>query len=584
MTTPTAHTITVREVLGKLEAEYAVVADAVENGEYALWVGSGISRLAPDLGQLIERAFEYIRERAIDPTTKSAYMPALEEILGYADIQPENVTGQFDQPLKDWPEHDLIIGRLWNKYSCVLDIRVEGTALDHILWDAIDIRDAFHDPAPPASEHLSIAVLVLEGAIQYIASANWDGFIEAAVDELSDGLPGVMQVVVDPDQLRDPPGRAELLKFHGCIVHASSEPTIFRRFLTGSRTQITDWPETPEFRAMCNKIVGLATAKKTFVLGLSIQDNNLQTLFARAKNIHAWPWPCAPEAPAHVFCEDRIQGGQRDVLRISYGDAYNDNAKEIHDATLMRAWGENVLIALVLKLLVDKLVRLVGLSLIELEKEPLVASIEAWLKILRDDIAGCAIPAPGVNSRTEFVKKAISQWSRMLSLFRTGVLPKNPDAYETLSNATPNLISTDHNARALGLGRLGIALALLQSGRSAGLWELSEPASSELTSGAMTARASRPESEERPLFVVRSATESISLQSQGAFEHTNAIVIHADDSWHQMTRDGPSARRVRTAPGRTGSVGAVHISLGDLLMRCGDAGELHNEFIMDIML
>ena len=40
----TAKEITVREVLAKFEAEFASVADAVENGEFALWVGSEVSR------------------------------------------------------------------------------------------------------------------------------------------------------------------------------------------------------------------------------------------------------------------------------------------------------------------------------------------------------------------------------------------------------------------------------------------------------------------------------------------------------------------------------------------------------------
>ena len=50
---PTANEISVREVLAKFETEFALVANAVENGEFALWVGSGISREAPNLGNLI---------------------------------------------------------------------------------------------------------------------------------------------------------------------------------------------------------------------------------------------------------------------------------------------------------------------------------------------------------------------------------------------------------------------------------------------------------------------------------------------------------------------------------------------------
>ena len=582
--TKTANEITVREVLAKFEAEFARVADAVENGEFALWVGSGISRQAPNLGYLIERAFDYIRERAIDPAKAAAYMPALEEALGLAEVVPARVQAQYRQPLAVWPEHDAIIDRLWTKYSRVLDIRIAGTDADFILWDAIDIRRVFEHPAPPAAEHLCIAILILEGAVQAIASANWDGFIEAAVVRLSNGVPGVMQVVVDPDQLRGPAGRARLLKFHGCIVHATREPWVFRRFLTGSYTQIMDWPEKAEFAAMRNAVVGLATAQKTLVLGLSIQDNNLQLLFARAKAVHAWPWPCAPAAPAHIFCEDKIQQGQRDVLRLSYGDAYNANPAAVHEATLLRAWGEKALIALVLRLLADKLTRLMELALTALGKAPIAGALEPLLKALRNDISDLAVPAPGAQNRTAFVNRAIALWSRMVSLFRVGALPANPDAYETLSISTPNLIAADQNAQAMGLGHLGVALSLLQYGRAAGLWELRHPASNDLTSGAMTARASRPDGMDRPLFVVKSATEAIALKSNGAFANDNAIVVHADNAWLRMAGGGASARRVRTAPGRTGRVGETHVSLGDLLARCGDAVTLQQVFVVEMML
>ncbi|NMW22921.1 hypothetical protein HFP05_00425 [Rhodanobacter denitrificans] len=581
---PTAYEITVREVLEKFEAEFATTADAVENGEFALWLGSGISRQAPDLGNLIERAFDYLRVRAIDPATAAAYMPAFKEALGLAEVDPPGVQAQYVQPLAEWPERASIIDRLWTKYSQVLDIRIAGTDPDFILWEAIDIRRAFEDPAPPAAEHLCIAILILESAVREIASANWDGFIEAAVERLSNGVPDVMQVVVDPGQLRGPAGFARLLKFHGCIVYATQEPLTFRRFLTGSHTQIMDWPENADFRAMCNAIVGLATAQKTLVLGLSIQDNNLQTIFTRAKAAHAWPWPCAPAAPAHIFCEDKIQQGQRDVLRLVYGDAYNVDPSAIHEATLLRAWGEGVLIALVLKLLTDKLIQLMALALTLLGKDPIAGALEPLLIALRDDIADLAVPDPGTQNRTAFLNRFIALWSRMLSLFRRGALPTNPDSYEAISNSTPKLIGADHNAQATGLGRLGIALSLLQYGRSVGLWELREPAANDLASGAMTARASRPDGSDRALFIVKSASEAIALKIKGAFVNDNVVVVHADDAWHQLTGGGASARRVRVPPGRTGNVGETHVSLGDLLARCGDAVTLQQEFVSEMML
>lgn len=582
--TLTADQISVREVLDKFDVEFAPVAQAVENGEFALWIGSGISRQAPNLGDLIERAFNYIRERAIDPATAAAYLPGLEEALQLAEIDPSTVHGNYAQPLASWPEHDAIINRLWTKYSRVLDIRIPGTDADFILWEAIDIRQAFENPAAPAAEHLCIAVLILEGAVQAIASANWDGFIEAAVDRLGNGVPGLLQVVVDPNQLRTPPGRARLLKFHGCIRHATQEPSTFRQFLTGSHTQIMGWPDAQQFAAMHNAVVGLATAQKTLVLGLSIQDSNLQSMFSRATAVHAWPWPCAPAAPAYIFCEDSIRQGQRDVLRISYAASYNSELAAIHQATLLRAWAEKVLIALVLKLLTDKLARLMELALVALGKGPIYVALKPVLETLRDDIANLSVPAPGADNRTAFVDEAISIWSRMLSLFRCGALPSSPGGYETLCSSTPNLIAADQNAQSMGLGRLGIALSLLQSGRQIKLWDLRQPISNDLTAGAITARALRPDGVDRPLFLVKSATEAIALKSDGAFANDNAIIIHADNSWRHMMGGGTSARRIRVAPGRTGLIGETHVSLGDLLERCVDAASLQREFIAEMML
>ena len=581
---PTAGQISVRGVLAKLEADFAPVAQAIENGEFALWVGSGISRKAPNLGHLIERAFDFIRVKAIDPATAAAYRPALEEALTLAEVAPSAVEAQFDQPLAHWPEHDAIINRLWNQYSKVLDIRIAGTEVDLILWDAIDIRQAFENPATPAAEHLCIAILILEGAVQSVASANWDGFIEAAVDRLSNGVPGMLQVVVDPNQLRGPAGRARLYKFHGCIVHAAREPLVFRQYLTGSHTQIMDWPQNNAFAAMHNAVVGLATAQKTLVLGLSIQDSNLQTIFSKAKAVHAWPWPCVPHAPAYIFCEDAIQPGQRDVLRIAYGPTYNADPATLHNATLLRAWGEQVLIALVLKLLADKLTCLMELSLAAHGKAAIATTLAPLLGTLRDDIAELSVPQPGESDRIAFSNRAISLWSRMISIFRSGILPVHADMYETLSSSPLNLIEADQNARAMGLGQLGVALSLLQHGRESGLWELREPASDNVDAGVMTARASRPDGIDRPLFMVKSAADAIALQSNGALANDNAIVVHADDVWHRMVGSGASSRRVRSAPGRTGVVGETHVSIADLIARSADAATLQQQFIAEMML
>lgn len=574
-----ANDISISEVLAKYEAEFAEMARAMENGEYALWVGSGISRKAPNLGDLIERALDFLRVRAIEEATKDDYLPAFHKALELAKIEPTDLSAQFGMSLTAWPQRNAIISELWNNYSSVLDIRIKSKSSDFILWEAIDIREAFAHPAAPAAEHLCIAILVLEGAIRTIASANWDGFIEAAIVKLSAGAHGMLQVVVDPDQLRDAAGRAKLLKFHGCIAYATQDPGTFRKYLTGSSTQITEWPDSPLFAAMRNAVIDVATNQKSLVLGLSIQDNNLQSIFSRAKQVNPWPWPCAPRAPGHVFCEDAIRVGQSNVLKIVYGDAYNDNVDAIHAGTHLRAWGEQVLLALVLKLIADKLEKLMGLSLTDVGKAHMTAELAALLKGLRNHVADLAN-----GDRTAFSNSAIFVWSRLLSIFRCGALPANPDAYEVVSRSVPEILESDQNAQATRLGNLAVALSLLEHGRVQGLWMLAPVAAPEASAGALTARASWAGAPERPLFLVKSATEAITLERNGAFTNENSIVVHADDTWHHMTSGGSGARRPRGAPGRSGRIRITHVSLGRLIEVSSNADALRQQFVTETAL
>ena len=351
--------------------------------------------------------------------------------------------------------------------------------------------------------------------------------------------------------------------------------------MTGSHTQIAVWPDNERFEAMRNAVIDVATNQKALVVGLSIQDFNLQSIFSRARRINPWPLPRAPQAPGHVFCEDAITQGQSDVLKIVYGDAYNDNVNAIHASAHLRAWGEQVMVALVLKLIADKLKKLMELALNEVDRAPMIPEFTALLMRLRDHVADLAI-----GDRTAFTNVAISSWTRLLSLFRRGALPASAEAYEVTSSSVPNELEADHNARANGLGRLGVSLSLLQHGQIAGLWELFPAAAPEATGGALTARGHWPGAPQRPLFLVKSATEAIALERNGAFADNKAIVVHADNAWHHIAGSGPgvTARRPRSAPGRIGRVRTTHVSLGNLLEACDDSDVLKARFVAETTL
>ena len=388
-------------------------------------------------------------------------------------------------------------------------------------------------------------------------------------------------MAINPDQLRNAAGRPKLLKFHGCIIHAAKDPVAFRKYLTGSHTQIIEWPDDPKFTAMRNAVIDVATNHKSLVVGLSIRDNNLQGIFSKAKQVNPWSWPCAPQAPGHVFCEDDITQGQIDVLKIVYGDAYNDHVDAIHTSTHLRAWGEQVLLALVLKLIADKLIKLMELALNEAGKASMKTEFAALLIDLRDHIADLTI-----CDRTAFTNAAIALWSRLLSLFRRGALPANAEAYEVVSGSVPDKLEADQNAQANGLGRLGVALSLLQHARVSGLWELAPTGATKETAGALTARGNWQGAPERPLFLVKSATEAIALQRNGAFANDKAIVVHADDVWDRVAGGGTDAgvRRARGAPGRTGRVRTTHVLLGRLIEACDDADAVKKRFVAETTL
>jgi hypothetical protein len=576
----TAISITVLETLQKLDSEFAAMATAVENGEFALWVGSGISRQVPNLGGLITRAIDHLRQRAIDPIAQAKFKPAFLSALTMGQIDPIAAEPYFAQPFESWPNHSAIVNVLWNKYAKLLDIRIQGEPNDYLLWTAVDIRDAFRADVLPACEHLCIAILVLEGAINEIASGNWDGFIEAAVDRLGGGAGGNLQVVVDPGHLRDAPGKARLLKFHGCIVHATQNPAIYRKFLTASEAQITDWPENPDFAAMRNEIVSIATNLKAMMMGLSLQDNNLQTVFARARRANAWPWPCAPRAQGQVFCEENITDGQRAMLKTVYADSYNDFIADIESSAHLRAWAEQVLMALVLKLVTDKLCALLRLRLTGTGLVGAGDHMAEALHRIRDRVAGLA-----VGDRTAFANQAIAVWSRIVCLFRSGQLPARPASYEAISGGPLAQLANDHNVIAAGFGEFGVALALLELGQSMNLWTMAPPTSADLGAGAISTIATWRGASPRAIFLVRSAAIALDLDKRGAFANDNTIVIHADDVWQQMRSTSSGSARTRSrAPGRTGKVQTRHVSITALLHTEADIAELRTRFIAEMTL
>jgi len=237
-----AKDISVAETLELLDQDFSAVAKAFDDQQFALWVGSGISfRRAPNLGKLIRLALEHLRVRITTNDAADRFAVTLKAALKMAGLSEAAVAAiDYTAPVDDWPVRAAIVDALWGKYSRFLDLRVAEEEDDYLVWTAVDVCKEYGHLDDPDCEHLAIAVLVLEGAVSKIASANWDGLIEVAVEAISGtGRNGVLQVVVDPQDVRTSWPR-----------HSREVPWLRRpgRRLPGRLSKVSDGHEDPDHR------------------------------------------------------------------------------------------------------------------------------------------------------------------------------------------------------------------------------------------------------------------------------------------------------------------------------------------------
>lgn len=181
--------------------------------------------------------------------------------------------------------------------------------------------------------------------VEKVASANWDGLIEKAVDEVSSGS-NPLRVCVQSEDLQLPPKPAELLKFHGCAIKAAECPEQFRPYIVGRYSQIADWRSDAKTAGMFGHLRDIISTKPTLMLGLSVQDFNIQSLFAEAREVLSWDWP--GDRPSYVFSEDKIGVDQVGLLKNVYKEHYTTATRvDIKQGAHLRAYANPLLPALI---------------------------------------------------------------------------------------------------------------------------------------------------------------------------------------------------------------------------------------------
>ena len=294
---------TVPAVLARFDTTFSEFAAAFEDGQYVLWLGSGISRdRVPNVGELLERVLEHLRSNIVVDNKACVYRAALNEVLRLGGLMSDELASlDFTTAVETWPLRERIIGTLITHYSDVLDVLVgEDKPDDYLVWTGLDVPNTYGSPdLIPDVEHYCIAVLMLEGLIASAVTANWDGLLEKALAELTPAFGSLVRIVVKPDDFRNSGPYLEIIKFHGCAVRARDDESAYRSLLIARTAQISSWTEQPQNKSMRKHLEVLYTDQSTLMIGLSAQDANLHTVFASAiQDLGAW----VSNTPVGVSC------------------------------------------------------------------------------------------------------------------------------------------------------------------------------------------------------------------------------------------------------------------------------------------
>lgn len=551
-TTTTADTISIVDTLELLDGPFDSFAKGVAEGKYAFWLGSGISRERfPMLPDLIEKVLEYLRSHADPANDECPHNIALAEALNLATLS-NNERDQIDltQPVSSWPILDPIKQRLTNQYETLLNIEVGDCASDVLIWEGIDVVNTYGNPAvEPDVEHLSLAVLIKEGVVSELASANWDGLVEKAVDILSKGA-NSLSVCVQSSDLQEAQNRPKLLKFHGCAVRAAENETTYRPYIVGRASQIANWTNNDNVRALASHLEVTICERPTLMLGLSVQDFNIQNLFGAAQAKLAWNWP--GERPSYVFSEQQVTSGQSSLLQIVYRDEYEGQTrKEIKEGSRIQAFAKPLLLALILHVLSEKITRLAK-TLPAFADPPMTDWIASGVAAFRNVIAAC-----DSGDRYTFTNELIRGVSLMRRLISVGTYDQADASYEPLTDRSAAEIICNAETQSNGLPEVSCAIALLGHGLANNFWEIGPSQEPEATA----AMAVIGEGENRArLFIAATIGAEQRFYADGRLtQGENAILIRAQPSYGKMQRS-PSK-----APGRTGKLKTREVTIPELI-------------------
>jgi hypothetical protein len=565
---PDARTITVKETIDLLDGQFADVAKGIAEGSYAFWLGSGISReRVIGLDGVLAKLVEFLRVHVTtDPGCR--FKKTFDRIIELAEpTLDERATIDMSKPATDWPCLKNIVSRLWGKYSEVLSQDVENEKRDYLLWDALDFPHTFANQEADA-EHLAIAILALEGAVSEIATPNWDGLLEGALVELGHSL-NSFQITVEGTDLRGPPAATKLYKFHGCALRAIELEAEYRKLLIARNDQIISWMDNATFTIVRDQLSALIQRTRTLMIGLSAQDANIQRLFGKAGAIKGWKWDASP--PPIMFAADQLTAGQTTVLSVAYGDDYDDNRQEIAASSLIRAYGKQLLLALVLSVTTQKLEMMAADASAPNLSEAGRDEIAAGLRHLRDSAANAAD-----GDRLGAIKRFAQALSRAKFQLQNGENPVDAVQYFPLDRRPTHQMKGDIGLAVTGQREAANALGLIGLIAQTGDWTLGLDDPADPASGALHITSSVADAR---VFFAANDDNIASLIECGAFaEDDTDVVLLCSKRVTARQQRNPSANY------RTGVSGPRYIAFGPMLQQTPDLDSLLSDFRAEVAI
>jgi len=572
---------TVSAVLERFGSDFGAFAAAFNEGQYVLWLGSGISReRVPSVDALLARIIESLRLNIDTGDGACSYRAALHRVLSIASLTPEEqATIDLTVPFSGWSLRARITGVLADHYSKVLGVRVEGKAPDYLVWEVLDVTQTYGSPdIEPDVEHYCVALLMLEGLVDSAVTTNWDGLVEKALHELTPAFEAVARVIVRPEDFHLATRPVQIIKLHGCAVRAREDAS-YRPLLIGRMSQISKWATQSEHRPIRKRLESLYAERPTLMVGLSAQDANLQYVFGTAVEDLARPWS-PTNAPAVVFSEEALHSHHENVLEITYGADYDDNATAICASAVLGSYGKPTLLALVLSSLTCKLKFLSEQALRSTWSQAQIEDLTAHLDVVRDKAANSADPnnceelnpSDIATFQRDFIARLIDVVYLALTVFRTGHRPSEGERrYQPLSERP--ITQAIHNADfpSMQFGRLGIALALIGRGLASRQWS-AVPGDRKAPGDGVVHLVTR-QKDARVLFVKDAATlAKLELDDSFDVSDEDALIIIADE-------EPPiSTRSPKPTFGRNGKVSGARFNVASSIADTASADDLFEAF------